>query len=62
MKTTMQDKNQNPTKPEQASRRPYSKPCLRMIELTIEETLADACKTGAESECITGPTAFDPGT
>lgn len=59
---TMQDKNQNPIRPEKTGRRPYSKPSLRMIELTIEETLADACKTGAESECITGPTAFDPGT
>lgn len=58
----MQDKSQNLTGPEPTGRRPYSKPSLRMIELTIEETLADACKTGAESECLTGPTAFDPGT
>ncbi len=39
-------------------RRPYEKPQLRRIDLTLEETLGESCKQEVDIDCMEGPNAF----
>ena len=48
------------SKPE-GQQRPYTKPQLRRIELTIEESLVAGCKHNGETGCTLPQVSFDPG-
>ena len=50
-----------PNSEPERQQRPYTKPQLRRIELTIEESLVSGCKHGGEAGCTQPQVSFDPG-
>ena len=46
-------KDQQPSRTgEYGAKRPYVRPELRTIELSLEETLAEGCKLGTDPVCL----------